>query len=168
MVIEDHISFPNLSGNHCLIGPNLDCLGPRFPSTSDAYSLELRKLAFAAAKALPADKGTLTLHEGIYANVSGPSYETRAESRFLRMVGADVVGMSTVPEVIAAKHCGLKILGLSMVTNRVVTARQPPSYAPPPADAEVEIHATHEEVLAAAAAKALLLQDLVRYIVTHM
>lgn len=162
MVIEDHISLANLSGIHPLVGPNLDCFGERFTATSDAYDLELRRTAFNAAKLLPTDKGVLTMHEGIYANVSGPTYETRAECRLLRLAGADAVGMSTIPEVITAKHCGIKTLALSLITNKVVIARQPPSYAPPPADLPEEVHASHEEVLAASASKALLMQDLIR------
>jgi len=168
MVIEDHISLPNLAGIHPLIGPNLEELGPRFPSTSDAYDIELRRLAFAAVERIPSSKGKLTLREGIYVNVCGPSYETRAESRFLRMVGADVVGMSTIPEVIAAKHCGIKVLGLSLVTNNVIITRQAPSTAPPSAETTKEVHASHEEVLATSQAKALLMQDLVRNIVASI
>ncbi|KAI0226415.1 Purine nucleoside phosphorylase [Massospora cicadina] len=162
MVIEDHVSLANLSGIHPLVGPNLDCFGERFISTSDAYDLELRRIAFEAATLLSAIKGQLTMHEGIYANVSGPTYETRAECRLLRLAGADAVGMSTVPEVIAAKHCGMKILAMSLITNKVVMARQPPSYAPPPAGLPEEVHASHEEVLAASASKALLMQDLIK------
>ncbi|KAJ9082331.1 Purine nucleoside phosphorylase [Entomophthora muscae] len=162
MVIEDHISLGNLAGIHPLVGPNLEAFGERFTATSDAYDLELRRTAFKAAKLLPAEKGGLTMHEGIYANVSGPTYETRAECRLLRLAGADAVGMSTIPEVITAKHCGLKTLALSLITNKVVIARQPPSYAPPPADLPKEVHASHEEVLAASASKALLMQDLIR------
>lgn len=168
MVIEDHISLPNLAGTHPLVGPNLENFGPRFPSTSDAYDMDLRRLAFASAKRIPAEKGNLTLREGIYFNVCGPSYETRAECRFLRMIGADAVGMSTIPEVIVAKHCGIKILGLSLITNNVIITRQPPSQAPPSSNLVEEKHASHEEVLAASQSKALLLQDLVSNIVTSL
>jgi len=92
-----------------LIGPNDDTLGPRFPPMSDAYDFKLRKAAFRAAHATGLPKGSLT--EGTYAWVSGPTYETKAEQRFLRSaMGADVVGMSTVPEVIAARYLGLRVL----------------------------------------------------------
>lgn len=162
MVIEDHVSLANLSGLHPLVGPNLETFGARFISTSDAYDLELRRAAFQAATLLTANNGQLTIHEGIYANVSGPTYETRAECRLLRLAGADAVGMSTVPEVVTAKHCGMRILAMSLITNKVVMARQPPSYAPPPASHPEEVHASHEEVLAASASKALLMQDLIK------
>ncbi|KAK4699879.1 purine-nucleoside phosphorylase, partial [Phenoliferia sp. Uapishka_3] len=101
-----------------LIGPNNETLGPRFPPMSDAYDFDFRKAAFRAARSLSWPKNTIK--EGIYAWVAGPTYETRAEQRFLRAAGADVVGMSTVPEVIAARHLGVKVLVLSLVTNIVV------------------------------------------------
>jgi purine-nucleoside phosphorylase len=95
-----------------LTGPNDDTLGLRFPDMSDAYSRDYRQLAHAAAT----DLG-ITLKEGIYAAMPGPSYETPAEIRFLRGIGADLVGMSTVPETIAAQHLGMKVLAISCVTN---------------------------------------------------
>lgn len=109
LAISDHI---NLTGQNCLVGPNDDALGPRFPDMSAAYDPALRALAHAAA----ADAG-IALHEGVYAGVLGPSYETPAEVRMLRLLGASAVGMSTVQEVIAARHLGLRVLGLSCVTN---------------------------------------------------
>lgn len=109
LVISDHI---NLSGLNCLIGPNDAELGPRFPDMSEAYDAGLRALAHETAQA----EG-IALGEGIYAGVLGPSYETPAEVRMLRMMGASAVGMSTVQEVIAARHLGLKVLGFSCVTN---------------------------------------------------
>jgi purine-nucleoside phosphorylase len=109
VLISDHI---NLQGINPLIGPNDDSLGPRFPDMSDAYSAELRKLARSVASELGID-----LAEGVYAAMTGPSYETPAEIRFLRAIGADLVGMSTVPEVIAANHMGLRCLAISCVTN---------------------------------------------------
>jgi purine-nucleoside phosphorylase len=109
MVIDDHI---NLMGGSPLIGPNDDRFGPRFPDMTDAYSRRLREVAFDAARA----RGTALAH-GVYAAMHGPSYETPAEIRFLRTIGADAVGMSTVPESIVGRHMGLEILGISCITN---------------------------------------------------
>jgi len=108
-LISDHI---NLLGVNPLTGPNDEALGPRFPDMSEAYPKRCRDLAREAAKTLGID-----LAEGVYAAVPGPSYETPAEIRYLRIVGADLVGMSTVLEAIAANHMGLKVLGVSCVTN---------------------------------------------------
>jgi purine-nucleoside phosphorylase len=109
MLISDHI---NLQGSNPLAGPNDDTLGPRFPDMSEAYSRRLRAMAQEVA-------GDLCIHmpEGVYAAVLGPSYETPAEIRYLRTIGADIVGMSTVPEVIVANHMGIGALGISCVTN---------------------------------------------------
>jgi purine-nucleoside phosphorylase len=109
MVIDDHI---NLTGHNPLVGPNDDRFGPRFPDMSDVYSSRLRGLADEAAKA----SGVAVSH-GVYAALLGPSYETPAEIRYLRTIGADAVGMSTVPEAIAARHMGLDVLGISCITN---------------------------------------------------
>jgi purine-nucleoside phosphorylase len=109
MLIADHI---NLLGDSPLIGPNDDRLGPRFPDLSAAYDAELRALA----RRVATEKG-ITLREGVYVAVAGPNLETRAEYRFLRMIGADVVGMSTVPEVLVAVHAGMRVLGLSIITD---------------------------------------------------
>lgn len=109
MVIEDHL---NLTGTNPLIGPNDDRFGPRFPDMTQVYSRRLRALADRAA----ADLG-LALAHGVYVGLHGPSYETPAEIRFLRTIGADAVGMSTVPEAIVAGHMGLEVLGISCITN---------------------------------------------------
>jgi len=109
MLIADHI---NLLGDSPLIGPNDDRLGPRFPDLSAPYDSALRQLA----RGVAADK-KITLREGVYVAVAGPNLETRAEYRFLRAIGADVVGMSTVPEVIVAIHAGMRVLGLSIITD---------------------------------------------------
>jgi len=109
VLISDHI---NLMGVNPLTGPNDESFGPRFPDMSEAYSHEYREIAKKAGAAL----GT-TLQEGVYAALPGPSYETPAEIRYLRTIGADLVGMSTAPGVIAANHMGIKVLGISCVTN---------------------------------------------------
>lgn len=109
VLITDHI---NLQGTNPLIGPNLDGLGPRFPDMSEAYCLRYREVAKECAESLK-----IPLAEGVYAALSGPSYETPAEIRYLRAIGADVVGMSTAAEVIVANHMGIDVLGISCVTN---------------------------------------------------
>lgn len=109
MLIADHI---NLQGDSPLVGPNPDEFGPRFPDMSETYDLELQVLAERVAL----EQG-IPLRHGVYVAVTGPNLETRAEYRFLRMIGADVVGMSTVPEVIAAVHGGMRVLGLSIITD---------------------------------------------------
>jgi len=109
MVIADHI---NLIGDSPLIGPNDDRLGPRFPDLSAPYDAGLRALARDVAR-----EEKMTVREGVYVAVAGPNLETRAEYRFLRTIGADVVGMSTVPEVLVAVHAGMRVLGISIITD---------------------------------------------------
>jgi purine-nucleoside phosphorylase len=132
MLIADHINLIGMTGNNPLFGPNDPTLGPRFPDMSQAYDPELRSIAreVAAAAGLP-------LHEGVYAGLAGPSFETPADIRFLRMIGADAVGMSTVPEVTVACHGGIRVLGVSGISN-VALAEPAPGQA-----------ASHEEVLEA-------------------
>ena len=109
MIIDDHI---NMLGTNPLVGPNDERFGPRFPDMSEVYSSRLRRVADDAAKS----RGIPVSH-GIYLAVHGPSYETPAEIRFFRTIGADAVGMSTVPEAIAARHMGMDVLGISCITN---------------------------------------------------
>jgi len=109
VVLSDHI---NLQGVNPLSGPNDEAFGPRFPDMTAAYDRTFREIARAEGRALGMELG-----EGVYAALAGPSYETPAEIRYLRSIGADLVGMSTVPEVIAARHTGLRVLGISCVTN---------------------------------------------------
>jgi purine-nucleoside phosphorylase len=109
VLISDHI---NLQGTNPLVGPNDESLGPRFPDMTEAYCPKLRLMARQTAEHL-----NITLHEGVYAGLLGPSYETPAEIRYLETIGADLVGMSTVAETITANHMGMKVLGISCVTN---------------------------------------------------
>lgn len=125
MLIDDTI---NLSGENPLLGPNLDALGPRFVPMTDALDPELRRRALAAGQ-----RAGVALRRGVYLMLSGPAYETRAELRMLRTLGADAVGMSTVHELLVARHQGARVLGFSLVTNK----------ATPDMEGEV----THEEVL---------------------
>ena len=126
MLITDVI---NMSGDNPLTGPNLDRFGPRFVSMTDALDADLRDQARAAAQ-----RAGVAMREGVYLMLAGPTYETRAELRMLRTLGADAVGMSTVPEVLVARHHGVRVLGFSLVTNK--------------ATPEMEGEVTHEEVLA--------------------
>jgi len=122
MLFTDHI---NLQGVNPLVGPNLDAWGPRFPDMSEPYDLELRALAERTAL----EQG-IKLHQGVYVAVTGPNLETRAEYRFLRYIGADVVGMSTVPETIVARHMSLRVMAISVVTDECFPdALQPVSLA---------------------------------------
>lgn len=149
-------------GNHPLRGPNANEFGLRFPPLSDAYSLNLRRSLFRAAK-LCDIRSRRGLHEGVYIMVAGPSYETRAEAMMIRSFGADVVGMSTVPEVIVARHCGIHVLCISLVTNMVVLDPSPSgeddTISPERMTAGI---ANHEEVLRAGEEAALDMRSLIR------
>nr|XP_006639782.1 PREDICTED: purine nucleoside phosphorylase-like isoform X1 [Lepisosteus oculatus] len=116
MIIKDHINVPGLAGLNPLIGPNDEKFGPRFPPMSGAYDKALRRMALDICKSRGYSQ---FVQEGVYCMVGGPNFETIAEARLLHKLGADAVGMSTAPEVVSASHCGLKVLGLSLITNRV-------------------------------------------------
>ena len=119
VMITDHINMmPNP-----LIGPNMEEFGPRFPDMTCPYDLELQDLARESAKKLGLD-----IHEGVYFGSTGPTYETPAEVRFYRSVGADLLGMSTIPEVIVARHCGIRVFGMSAVTNVCNTTNKPVNF----------------------------------------
>ena len=150
MLIRDHINFLGLAGINPLIGPNDERLGERFPALAKAYDAHLREWARTVAAQWP----EITLHEGVYAQVAGPSYETGAELKFLRMAGADAVGMSTAPEVIVARHMGMRVLGISLITNT--------------ATGEDTEDVNHAEVLTAADAARPRFTTLVRGILREM
>ncbi|PWT77737.1 MAG: purine-nucleoside phosphorylase [Chloroflexi bacterium] len=130
LLISEHIGLPTMAGQNPLMGPNDEQLGPRFPAMTDAYDASLRAEALRVA-----EENGFALHEGVYAMVSGPSFESPAELRFLRTIGADAVGMSTVPEVIAARHMGLRTLAISCITNVALPSGDGP--VPEPSHAEV-------------------------------
>lgn len=144
-LITDHV---NLTGDNPLRGPNDDRLGPRFPTMSRAYDPELRALARKVA-----EREGIDLRQGVYCGLAGPSYETPAEVRFLSRIGVDMVGMSTVPETIVAVHCGLRVLGISCITNVL--------YGEPSED-------THQEVLRVAAAARPFFIRLVRAVLREL
>ena len=149
--VTDHLALPQMAGKNPLIGPNDDELGPRFPPTSNAYCDELREAALKAAKTLGYD--TFVQPQGTYAFVSGPMYESKSECRFLRQLGGDCVGMSTIPEVIAAHHSDIKVLCLSLVTNKVIT------------EGDEGPAASHQEVLDAVAERSEQMQTYVKTII---
>ncbi|OCK85494.1 inosine guanosine and [Lepidopterella palustris CBS 459.81] len=174
--LNDHLNMAGLVGIHPLRGPNNEDFGVRFPPLSDAYDLDLRRRAHQAWKKLGLDKQKRRLHEGVYAFVAGPTYETRAECRMLHSLGADVVGMSTVPEIIVARHSGLRVLALSLVTNSAVLEAVPrgddESIQSMTKD-ELEKHlskgkANHEEVLEAGQEAAKDMQALVKQILSDL
>jgi purine-nucleoside phosphorylase len=130
MLITDHISLLTMAGPNPLRGPNLEAFGPRFPDMSQVYDAQLKDLARAQAQ-----ENGISMREGVYVALSGPSFETPADLRFLRAIGADAVGMSTVPEVIVARHGGTRVLGISGISNK--------------ANLDGSTVTTHEEVLEA-------------------
>ena len=132
MLITDHIGLSAMIGHNPLWGPNDDSLGPRFPAMSRAYDPDLRRLTVKVAAELGFE-----LRQGIYCGLAGPAFETPAEVRFLRLIGADACGMSTVPEVMAACHLGMRVLGFSGISNMAID------------NLDADEAANHEEVLAA-------------------
>ncbi len=151
MLVTDHINLVGLAGHNPLIGPNLDEYGPRFPEMTVAYDPDLRRRAIRAAQ-----EAGIELRQGVYAGVAGPNFETPAELRFLRAIGADAVGMSTVHEVLVARHAGMSVLGLSGITN---VARLSADEGEPP---------SHEEVMQAGAQIAPKVFAIVRGVLPYM
>lgn len=146
LALSDHL---NLIGSNPLRGPNIDAFGPRFPDMTEVYSRRLRTLALEVATELG-----IALKQGVYACLPGPSYETPAEIRMLRILGADVVGMSTVPEAIVARHAGMDVLAFAIVSNLAAGLSDSPI--------------THDEVLAAGAEAAPRLCTLIRGVVARL
>lgn len=132
MMLNDHINFVGMSGNNPLMGPNDESFGPRFVGMSQTYDRKLRQAARQVA-----DEAGVTLHEGVYICLSGPTFETPAEVRMLRTLGADAVGMSTVHEVLVARHAGMRVMAFSGITNVAIDML------------DSELDANHEEVLEA-------------------
>jgi len=170
-VLHDHLGIPSLSGFNPLLGPQHDPNIPRFLPTSDAYSTSLRRIFFRAVHELGLELDDFA--EGTYAWVSGPTFESPAEGRFLRAAGADVVGMSTVPEVLAAKEEGLEVIALSLVTNFVVI---PDTYRSIKAEVKAELGGeivddppqpvvSHHEVLEIGLKKAEVMRTIVERLI---
>ncbi len=151
MLIADHINLIGMAGNNPLNGPNDPELGPRFPDMSQAYDPALRSLARAVA-----EKAHIPVHEGVYICLAGPSFETPADVRFLRLIGADAVGMSTVPEVTVARHMGVRVLGISGISNVLVSA------------SGKHQETTHEEVLEAGRIIVPRLTTLIRGVIAQL
>lgn len=151
MLIVDHINLLGMAGVNPLRGPNDPQWGPRFPDMSRAYDRQLRSLAEKVAQ-----EAGLPLQQGVYICLAGPTFETPADARFLRLIGADAVGMSTVPETIVARHGGMRVLGISGISNMVVDQ----------VDAEGE--ASHEEVLEAGRALVPRLSTLIRGVLARL
>lgn len=196
VLLHDHLNLAGLVGVHPLRGPNEDSFGVRFPPLSDAYDLSLRRLAHRAWSKLglsdpaathtsavalgpdgePSKRPQRSLREGVYAFVGGPTYETRAECRMLRTLGADLVGMSTVPEIVVARHAGMKVLAFSLVTNNAVLQEGLKGDDPAIQDmTETQLaeelargKANHQEVLDAGREAAEVMQSLVKEIVVAL
>ena len=143
MLITDNLNLMGMTGMNPLIGPNLDEIGPRFPDMSQAYDRKLMEIARRAAS-----QTGITLREGVYCGLSGPSFEGPSDLRFLHMIGADAVGMSTVPEVIVARHGGLRVLGFSGISNK--------------ANLDGSTVTTHEEVIEAGKTIAPKVEKIIR------
>ncbi|KAK9529554.1 hypothetical protein VZT92_013638 [Zoarces viviparus] len=153
MIIKDHVNFPGLVGLNPLSGPNDDKFGPRFPPMSGCYDKDLRCLAMDIGKQLGVSG---LMHEGVYAMVGGPNFESIAEAKLLHRLGVDAVGMSTAPEVIVATHCGLRVFGLSLITNKVVKSYE---------DLD---SANHDSILEVGQLRSQTVQQLVTELVSRM
>ncbi|XP_046881492.1 purine nucleoside phosphorylase 4a [Hypomesus transpacificus] len=153
MIIKDHINFPGLAGLNPLNGPNDDKFGPRFPPMSGVYDRELRRLAQDISKTMGVSQ---YIQEGVYCMVGGPNFESIAEARLLHRLGVDAVGMSTAPEVLVASHCGMRVFGLSLITNKVVKCYDDPECV------------DHESVLEVSKLRSQTLQALVSELVGRM
>ena len=149
MLITDHLNLIGMTGANPLMGPNIDELGPRFPDMSQAYDRQL----MAMARQVAAEEN-IPLREGVYCALSGPSFEGPADLRFLRMAGADAVGMSTVPEVIVARHGGMRVLGFSGISNK--------------ANLDGSTATTHEEVIEAGRIIAPKLEKIIRGVLSKI
>lgn len=149
MLITDHINMIGIGGLNPLRGPNMDDLGPRFPDMSQAYDRKLIQLT----REVASDKG-IHMQEGVYVGLAGPSFETPADLRFLRAIGADAVGMSTVPEVTVARHGGTRVLGISGISNK--------------ANLDGNTLTTHEEVLEAGQVIVPKLEKIVRGVLNNL
>jgi purine-nucleoside phosphorylase len=151
MLIRDHINLIGIGGHNPLIGPNDPDFGPRFPDMAQAYDPALREIARQVA-----DDTGITMHEGVYVCLAGPSFETPAEVRYLRLIGADAVGMSTAHEVIVARHMGLRVMGISGITNTHSTDISNPQ------------ETSHQEVLEAGRVLAPRLTTLIRGVLKQL
>ncbi|XP_048352379.1 purine nucleoside phosphorylase-like [Sphaerodactylus townsendi] len=153
MIIRDHINLLGLAGQNPLLGPNEERFGPRFPALSDAYDRKLRALAAEVAGHL----GYASfVKEGVYCMVGGPNFESVAEARLLHSLGADAVGMSTAAEVVVARHCGLRVFGLSLITNKVAK------------EYEAQEHVDHLRVLEVSQRRVSTLQRLLAELVGRL
>ncbi|XP_041377031.1 purine nucleoside phosphorylase-like [Gigantopelta aegis] len=153
MIIKDHLNLAGFAGVNPLVGLNDDRFGPRFPAMSHAYDVELRRIAKATATDMGFDS---FFREGVYSMMVGPSFETVTECRYLKLIGVDATGMSTVPEVIVARHCNMKVLGLSLITNECIMEYDATNFA------------NHEEVLQTGEMRSKDLQAFVSKMVEHL
>nr|XP_022286047.1 purine nucleoside phosphorylase-like isoform X3 [Crassostrea virginica] len=150
MIMKDHLNLPGFCGVNPLIGVNDDRIGPRFPPMSDAYSKKYRDIAKQTAQELGYSE---FVREGVYSFLTGPTFETVTECRLLRMIGSDATGMSTVPEATVARHCGMEVLAMSLITNSCVM------------EFDSDQTANHEEVLETGRARSQDMQNLITKIV---
>ncbi|XP_013408736.1 purine nucleoside phosphorylase [Lingula anatina] len=153
MLIKDHINMPGMASNNPLVGDNDERFGVRFPAMTEAYDKKLRKLAHEIANNLGFGD---FLRDGVYTMLGGPSFETIAELRYLRLIGTDAIGMSTCPEVVTARHCGMRVFGMSLITNVCVM------------DYEDDRVPNHEEVLETGKMRAGDMELLIRRLVSEM